>query len=70
MSIDTDVAVLRQRVTRAERERDTWRAAGWQENYLAACSTVDALHAQIDFLERAARRAAASATMAEPRLTL
>jgi hypothetical protein len=71
VTLDIDVAVLQQRIAKAEADRETWRASGMQENYLEACSMVDALNVQLDDLERAARRvAAASATMAEPKLTL
>lgn len=71
MTIEIDVAILQQRVAKAEADRDTWRSTGMQENYLEACSMLDALNIQLDDLERTARRiAAASATMAKPRLTL
>ena len=45
-----ELAVLTDRLAKAERDRDTWRAAGRQENYLGACSLVDALNLQIDDL--------------------
>lgn len=74
MTVDIDVAVLQQRIATAKAARDTWRTAGMEENYpdyLEACSMVDALNLQLDDLERTARRiAAASATMAKPKLTL
>ena len=64
----TELAGLKARLAKAEIERDTWRAAHRQENYLEACSMVDALEMQIAEAEGAARAAAASApTTAEPR---
>jgi len=53
----TELAELKARLAKAEAERDTWRTAGRQENYLAACSMVEALELQIEQLERAARAA-------------
>ena len=57
----TELAGLKARLAKAEIERDTWRAAHRQENYLEACSMVDALEMQIAEVEGAARAAAASA---------
>ena len=51
------LAELNARLAKAQSERDTWRAAGRQENYLAACTMADALEMQIEQLERAARSA-------------
>jgi len=63
----TELAGLKARLAKAEIERDTWRAAHRQENYLEACSMVDALEMQIAEAEGAARAAAASApTTASP----
>lgn len=56
------LAELNARLAKAESERDTWRAAGRQENYLAACSMADALEMQIQQLQRAARYAAVQST--------
>jgi hypothetical protein len=56
--MQVDIAVLRQRIAKAESDRDTWRAAGRQENYLEACSMVDALGVQLDQIERSERRIA------------
>jgi len=47
-SLHANVAALAQRVSRAETDRDAWRASGMQENYLEACSRVDALNLQLD----------------------
>lgn len=54
MTIQSDIAVLQQRIVKAEADRDAWRSAGRQENYLEACSMVDALGVQLDDLERVA----------------
>jgi len=53
------IAGLKWRLARAESDRDTWRAAGMQENYLGACSMVDALTLQLEELERTAHESAA-----------
>jgi len=55
VTIDINLAVLQRRIAKAEAERDTWRASGMQENYLEACSMVDALNLQLD-LERTVQR--------------
>jgi len=52
---DIDVAALQRRIAKAEADRDAWRASGMQENYLEACSLVDALNLQLG-LERTVRR--------------
>ena len=53
--VDPQIAELKARLAVAESGRDTWRAAGNQENYLAAYSMVEALAMQLEALERAAR---------------
>lgn len=61
------VAGLKWRLARAESDRDTWRVAGMQENYLGACSMVDALTLQLEELERIAHeRATPSAAIIAP----
>jgi hypothetical protein len=57
--VEAQIASLKWRLARAESDRDTWRVAGMQENYLGACSMVDALALQLDQLESTARFAAA-----------
>lgn len=47
------IAALKQRLAKAESERDAWRASGRQENYLEAYSMVEALQIQLDQMERA-----------------
>ena|SRR5690242_12163968 len=62
-----NIAELRARLARAESERDTWRAAGRQENYLEAYSMVEWLAMQLEQLEEGARSPqAASASTASP----
>jgi hypothetical protein len=53
--LEAQIAGLKWRLARAESDRDTWRVAGMQENYLGACSMVDALTLQLDQLEASAR---------------
>lgn len=48
MASAADLDALRARIARAESERDTWRAAGDQEKYLAAYGMVEALQLQLD----------------------
>lgn len=59
-SIHADIDRLRERIAKAEADRDAWRAAGRQENYLEASSMVEALESQLDQLERTRRRLAAA----------
>jgi hypothetical protein len=56
LTIHADIDALRQRLAKAEADRDTWGSARHQENYLQACSMVDALTLQLDELQRTARR--------------
>jgi lipid II:glycine glycyltransferase (peptidoglycan interpeptide bridge formation enzyme) len=60
VNIHSDIDTLRQRIAKAEVDRDTWRASGRQENYLEAYSMVEALETQLDKLERTRRRLAAA----------
>ena len=48
MTPDDDIEALRKRLAKAESERDTWRAAGPEEKYLAAYFAVEALEMQLD----------------------
>jgi hypothetical protein len=66
MTFLADVDTLKRRIVRAEAVRDAWRISGRQENYLEACSMVDALGAQLEALERTARAAAAQERGAAP----
>ena len=59
MSLRADIAGLKARLGSAESERDAWRAAGRQENYLAAYSMAEALALQLEELERTERLAPA-----------
>jgi hypothetical protein len=60
MSIHCEIDTLRQRITKAEADRDAWRATGMQENYLEAYTMVEALEVQVAGLERTRRRLAAA----------
>ena len=60
LTIHADIDALRQRIAKAEADRDAWRASGRQENYLEAYSMVEALETQLDQLERTRRRLAAA----------
>ena len=53
------VAALQARLASAEKERDTWRTAGMQENYLEAFSRVEALSMQLSDMHQAGARALA-----------
>ena len=53
MTCHEAIAALKQRLAKAESERDAWRASGRQENYLEAYSMVEALEMQLDRMERA-----------------
>jgi hypothetical protein len=48
LDIHSEIDALRRRIAKAEAERDTWRTAGRQENYLEAYSMVEALETQLD----------------------
>jgi hypothetical protein len=61
VTVDAQIAELKARLAIAESGRDTWRAAGNQENYLAAYSMVEALAMQLEALERTPRFPAAAA---------
>lgn len=67
LTIHADIDALRQRIAKAEADRDAWRASGRQENYLEAYSMVEALEAQLDQLERTRRRLAAAIAVPIPR---
>ena len=57
MTVEVEIAALKGRLAIAESERDAWRAAGWMENYLAACSMVDSLALRLERLEATPRDA-------------
>lgn len=50
MNVATTLAALRLRLAKAQADRDTWRVAGLQEQYLAAYFLVEALDLQIEQL--------------------
>lgn len=66
LTIHADIDALRQRIAKAETDRDAWRASGRQENYLQAYSMVEALETQLDQLERTRRRLAAAIAVPIP----
>ena len=45
------VQSIKERLARAESERETWRASAMQEKHLEACSRVDALTVELELLE-------------------
>lgn len=55
MNLEYRLASLKQRIAKAERARDAWRAAGvsGEEHYLEACTTISALTLQMDKLYEA-----------------
>lgn len=68
MSFQEELAALRERIAKAESERDRWRSAGSQEKYLEAYSTVEALELQLERLRHAGPAPAlkSDATLPEP----
>jgi hypothetical protein len=50
-----DIDSIKSRIVDAEAERNGWRMAGLQEEYVEACSMVEALEVQLD--ERVAQQA-------------
>jgi len=48
MTFQEDIDTLRNRLVKAQSERDAWRVAGVQERYLEAYSMVEALERQLD----------------------
>lgn len=61
MNFEYELASLKQRIAKAERSRDAWRAAGvtGEEHYLEACTTISALTLQMDKLYETAPSMAA-----------
>jgi len=50
MSFDQEIGNLRERLAKAESDRDHWRASGRQEKYLESYFLVDALELQLERL--------------------
>lgn len=48
MTLHEDIAAIRNRIAKAESDRNLWRAAGQEEKYLEAYFLVEALEAQLD----------------------
>jgi hypothetical protein len=61
MTFNEEIADLKQRLAKAESDRDTWRTSGMQEKYLESCSLVDALELQLDGMQREGLRISARA---------
>jgi len=56
MTDEDDIDTLKERIAKAESERDTWRSAGREEKYLEAYVIVKALELQLDEQLRQPRR--------------
>lgn len=54
VTIQQDIDAIKARISKAESERDAWRAAGREEKYLEAYVTVEALLLQLE--ERSRQR--------------
>ena len=52
MTIQQDIDALRAKISKAESDRDTWRAAGREEKYLEAFLMVEAMQLQLDECSR------------------
>jgi hypothetical protein len=52
MTFREEFAALRERLAKAELDRDTWRTSGMQEKYLEAYSAVEALELQLEQLRQ------------------
>ena len=48
MTVQEDIDSFKDRIARAESERDAWRIAGREEKYLEAYFMVEALELQLD----------------------
>jgi hypothetical protein len=48
MTAQEGIEAIKGRIAKAESERDTWRAAGMQEKFLAAYFALEALEIQLD----------------------
>ncbi len=52
MTYKEELGELKDRLSKVELERDTWRTSGMQEKYLEACSQVEALQVQLERLQQ------------------
>ena len=48
MTPEDDIAAIKDRIAKAETDRDIWRAAGVKEKYVEAYFRVEALESQLD----------------------
>jgi len=62
MTRHDDIEALTKRLAKAASQRDTWRAAGQEEKYLAAYFAVEAIELQLDARLRDQADAGASPT--------
>jgi hypothetical protein len=66
MTFNEEIVAMRERIAKAEAERDTWRTSGMQEKYLEAYSAVEALELQLEALRQQGLRNTARAAAAAP----
>lgn len=52
MTLLDEIEALERRLSRAESDRDTWRAAGMQEKYEQAYFLVESIQCQLDACHR------------------
>ncbi|MCW7541166.1 hypothetical protein OOT46_25470 [Aquabacterium sp. A7-Y] len=52
MSLQHEVAVLKDKIVKATVDSETWRSAGNQEKYMENCLLVEMLEQQLDVLYR------------------
>lgn len=52
MTFKEEIATMKDRIAKAESERDTWRACGKQEHYLEAYCRVEGLALQLERLRQ------------------
>lgn len=52
MTTEQQIAAIKGRLSKAEGDRDTWKAAGRQEKYLEAYFLVESLECELDKLVR------------------
>lgn len=58
MTFDEKIAAIKNRIARAQSERDIWRASGKEEKHLEAYFLVEALELQLERLRQAGRPSA------------
>jgi hypothetical protein len=48
MTFEQDIDAIKQRIAKAEADRETWRMSGLEEKYMEAYFLVEALELQLD----------------------